>query len=194
MGIIENTFHPERKREENWRAFSSEVGGDFTSEGMSGGMEITIPFMDHPIQLSTYVDGRVSRTVMVARHNADDFQFRILGWGSRNVPGIDRDPYLNSEFPDLAPKAIVEFNDFQKKTGFLASPEVQRSILLAPDFFTLESKPNLLSWDNRARGTKDRGIISDVNHLHAALDLFKCVLTEMEAADSANGEDASVVA
>ena len=54
MGFLENTFHPDRKRQQNWRQFSSEVGGIFTSEGASGDDEIHIPFMDHRITVDAF--------------------------------------------------------------------------------------------------------------------------------------------
>ena len=69
MGFLENTFHPDRKRQQNWRQFSSEVGGIFTSEGASGDDEIHIPFMDHRITVSANL-GKID----------DMRQSQRLGW------------------------------------------------------------------------------------------------------------------
>ena len=189
MGFIENTFHPDRKREQNWRRFSHEAGGIFVVEGVSGGSEVHIPFMGHQIQLSTYFDRRVSRTVLTSEYSSDEFKFKIFGWGGRNVPKVDRDPYLNSEYPDLAPRMKVEFNDSNKLTSLLASPDLRQSLLECPAFFTLEAKPDLLSLDNRAHGSKDNGIVIDLNQLHAAFNIFRCAMLRLEAVGSASTED-----
>ena len=114
MGFLSNALHPDRKRQENWRQFSGVVGGILVSEGESGGDEVHIPFMDHLITVSARTEGRARRTVLTANHSNEDFQFKIFGWGGRKVPEVDRDPYLNSEFPDLAPRAKVEFDDVMK--------------------------------------------------------------------------------
>ena len=189
MGFIENTFHSDRKRQENWRRFSREAGGIFIVDGASGGGEVHIPFMGHRIKVSTYTERRVSRTVLTSTYSSDGFQFKIFGWGGRNVPEVDRDPYLNSEFPELAPRMKVEFNDPKKLTSLLASPDLRRFVLEAPAFFTLEARPDLLCLDNRAHGSIDNGIITDVNHLHAAFNLFKCALYGMEAIGPASTQD-----
>ncbi len=195
MGFLENTFHPDRKRQQNWRQFSSEVGGILISEGASGGDEIHIPFMDHRITVSTNTEGRAKRTVLTARHSSEDSQFKIFGWGGRKVPEVDRDPYgwggrkvpevdrdpyLNSEFPELAPRAKVEFDNVKKLTNLLSSADLRHFILEVPVSFTLESKPGLLSLDNRSYDSTDNGIITDVDHLHAALNVMKSALREME--------------
>ena len=180
MGFLENTFHPDRKRQQNSRQFSSEVGGIFISEGASGGDEIHIPFMDHRIIVSTNAEGRAKRTVLSARHSNDDSQFKIFGWGGRKVPEVDRDPYLNSEFPELALRAKVEFDNVKKLTNLLSSADLRHFILEVPVSFTLESKPGLLSLDNQSYDSTDNGVITDVEHLHAALNVMKCALYEME--------------
>jgi len=102
MGLIDSAFHPDRKRQENWQRFSREVGGAYISEGPLGGDEILIPFMGHRITVRTQTQGRGRCTVMSAQYSSDGPQFKIFGWGGRKVPEVDRDPYLNSEFPDLA--------------------------------------------------------------------------------------------
>ena len=189
MGFMEGLFHAERKRQENWQSFSREAGGAFIVEGLSGGDEIHIPFMDCRIELSTCSQLGVSRTVLTSSYSSDEFQFKIFGWGGRHVPAVDRDPYLNSEFPDLAPKMKVEFNDSKKLTSLLASPELRHFLLEAPASFTLEAKPGLLSLDNRAHGSKEHGIITDLNHLHSALNLFKSTLYQLEAIRPASSEE-----
>ncbi|MCH7735932.1 MAG: hypothetical protein IH872_00870 [Chloroflexi bacterium] len=186
MGFIENAFHPDRKRQEIWRTFSHEVGGIFISEGVSGGDEIHIPFMGHRITVSTIIEGRASRTVMTVNYSSGDFQFKIFGWGGHKVPEVDRDPFLNSEFPDLAPRVKVEFNDAKKLTSLLASAVLRELVLEAPAYFTLEAKSGSLSLDNRAHGSVYNGTITDVDHLHAAFNLLKCVLHGMEATGSAS--------
>jgi hypothetical protein len=185
MGLIDSARHPDRKRQENWQRFSREVGGTYISEGPSGGNEIHIPFMGHRITVSTQTEGRAKRTVMSAQYSNDDLQFKIFGWGGRKVPEVDRDPYLNSEFPDLAPRVKVEFNDAKKLTRFLASADLRELVLEAPACFTLEAKPGSVSLDNRAHGSIDHGNIIDVDQLHAAFDLMKCALLGLEAIESA---------
>ena len=189
MGFIENALHPDRKRQENWRHFSSEVGGIFLSEDASGGDKVHIPFMGHRITLSAFTEGRARRTVLTARYSSDDFQFKIFGWGGRKVPKFDRDPYLNSEFPDLAPRVKVEFNDAKRLNSLLASVDLRGFVLDAPAHFTLEAKTNSLCLDNRAHGSEHHGIITDVSHLHAALNLLKCALHGMERIGSASVEE-----
>ena len=180
MGFLTNALHPDRKRQGNWRQFSGEVGGIFVPEGESGGDEIHIPFMGLLIIVSTHTEGRARRTTLTANHSNEDFQFKIFGWGGRKVPEVDRDPYLNSEFPDLAPMAKVEFDNVQKLTGLLSSVDLRRFILGVPVSFTLEAKPGLLCFDNRAYDSTDNGMIKDVDHLHAALNVMKCALLKME--------------
>lgn len=189
MGFIENTLHPDRKRQENWRRFSNEVGGIFIVEGVSGSDEIHIPFMDHRVQLSTLTDHRSSRTVLTSMYSGDEFQFKIFGWGGRSVPKVDRDPYLNSEYPDLAPRIKVEFNDAKKLTSLLASPDIRQMLLGAPSFFTLEAKGDLLRFENQSHDSMDDGVITDVNLLHSAFNLFKCALYQLEAIGPASGDD-----
>ena len=178
--FLESTFHPDRKRQQNWRQFSSEVGGIFISEGASGGDEIYIPFMDHRITVSTDTEGGAKRTVLTARHSSEDSQFKIFGWGGRKLPEVDRDPYLNSEFPELAPRAKVEFDNVKKLTNLLSSADLRHFILEVPVSFTLESEAGLLRLDNRSYDSSDNGVITDVEHLHAALNVMKCVLHEMQ--------------
>jgi len=180
LGFFENTLDPDLKRQENWRQFSSEVRGIFVSEGASGGDEIHIPFMDHRITVRANTEGHARRTVLTARHSNEDSQFKIFGWGGRKVPKMERDPYLNSEFPDLAPRTKVEFDDVKKLTNLLSSADLRHFILEVPVPFTLEFKPGLLSLDNRSYDSTDNGIITDVDHLHAALNVMKCALREME--------------
>ena len=189
MGFIENTLHPDRKRQENWRRFGNEVGGIFIVEGVSGSDEVHIPFMDHRVQLSTLTERRSSRTVLTSRYSGDGFQFKIFGWGGRSVPKADRDPYLNSEFPDLAPRIKVEFNDSKKFTSLLESPDLRQMLLEAPSFFTLEATSSLLRFDNCAHDSKENGVITDVNHLHSAFNLFKCALYRLEAIGPASADD-----
>ena len=184
MGFIGNAFHPDRKRQENWRRFSNEVGGFFVTEGTSGGDEVHIPFMGHRIQVSNQTEGSKSRTVMTLVHSVDEFQFKIFGWGGSKVPQFDRDPYLNSEFPGLASRVKVEFNNVNKLSGLLASPEIQQSIADATDVFTLEAGPDSISLDNRTFGSKDNGVIKEVSQLHEALDLLKCISREMKSLES----------
>ncbi len=180
MGFLGTTLDPDLKRQENWRQFSSEVRGIFVSEGASGGDEIHIPFMDHRITVRANTEGHARRTVLTARHSNEDSQFKIFGWGGRKVPKMERDPYLNSEFPDLAPRTKVEFDDVKKLTNLLSSADLRHFILEVPVPFTLEFKPGLLSLDNRSYDSTDNGIITDVDHLHAALNVMKCALREME--------------
>ncbi len=180
MGFLENTFHPDQKRQQNWRQLSSEVGGILISEGASGGDEIHIPFMDHRITVSTKTEGHAGRTILTARHSSEESQFKIFGWGGRKVPEVDRDAYLNSEFPELAPRAKVEFDNVKRLTNLLSSADLRHFILEVPVSFTLESKSGLLSLDNRSYDSTDNGIITDVDHLHAAINVMKSVLGEME--------------
>ena len=185
MGLIDSARHPDRKRQENWQRFSREVGGTYISEGPSGGNEVHIPFMGHRITVSTQTEGRVKRTVMSAQYSSGGLQFKIFGWGGRKVPEVDRDPYLNSEFPDLAPRVKVEFNDAKKLTSFITSADLRELVLNAPADFTLEARPGSLSLDNRAHGSVNHGQISDVDQLHAAFNLIKCALRGLEAIESA---------
>jgi len=150
------------------------VRGIFVSEGDSAGDEVHIPFMDHRITVSIHTEDRARRTVLTANHSNEDFQFKIFGLGGRKVPVVDRDPYLNSEFPDLAPRSKVEFNDAKKLTYILSRADLRHFILGVPVSFTLEAKLGLLSLDNRAYDSTDNGMITDVDHLHAALDVMKC--------------------
>ena len=53
-------------------------------------------------------------------------------------------------------------------------------ILEVPVSFPLESEAGLLRLDNRSYDSTDNGIITDVEHLHAALNVMKCALHEME--------------
>jgi len=112
--------------------------------------------------VSIHTEGRARRTVLTANHSNEDFQFKIFGLGGRKVPVVDRDHYLNSEFPDLAPRSKVEFNDAKKLTYILSSADLRHFILGVPVSFTLEAKPGLLSLDNRAyysttkQGSADR--------------------------------------
>jgi hypothetical protein len=184
MGIIGNALHPYRKRQENWRRFSNEVGGVFVTEGQSGGEEVHIPFMGYRIEVSNKTDGCNTRTMMTLGHSSDEFQFRIFGWGDNEVPPFDRDPYLNSEFPGLASRAKVEFNNVKKLSGLLASPEIQQSIADATDAFTVEAGPDSISLDNRAFGSKDNGVIKEVSQLHEALDLLKCISRGIRSMES----------
>ena len=184
MGLIESALHPDRKRQENWQRFSREVGGTYIFEGPSGGDEIHIPFMGHRLTVRTQTEGRAKRTVMSAKFSNDDLQFKIFGWGGRKVPEVGRDPYLNSEFPDLASRVKVEFNDAKKLTSFLANAGLRESVLEAPAYFTLEARPVSLSLDNRTHGSTDYGQITDVDKLHAAFDLMKCALHGLEAIES----------
>ena len=185
MGLIDSARHPDRKRQENWQRFSREVGGTYISGGPPGGDEIHIPFMGHRITVSTQSEGRAKRTVMSTQYSSDNLQFTIFGWGGRKVPEMDRNPYLNSEFPDLASRVKVEFNDAKKLTSFLASAGLRESVLEAPDYFTLEAKPGSLCLDNRAHGSVNHGQIIDVDQLHAAFNLIKCALRGLEAIESA---------
>ena len=184
MGLIDSARHQDRKRQENWQRFSREVGGTYISGGPPGGDEIHIPFMGHRITVSTQSEGRAKRTVMSAQYSSGDLQFKIFGWGGRKVPEVDRDPYLNSEFPDLAPRVKVEFNDAKKLTSFLASADLRELMLKVPAYFTLEARPGSLSLDNRAHGSVDHGQISDLDQLHAAFDLLKCALHGLEAIET----------
>jgi len=189
MGFIENTLHPDRKRQRHWRQFSNEVGGIYISEGDSVGDEVHIPFMGHRITLGMHIEGRAVRTVLTARYSSDDFLFKIFGWGGRTVPEMERDPYLNSEFPDLASRVKVEFNNAKKLTSLLAHVDLRGFVIAAPGYFTLEAGPGQLCLDNRAHGSEDDGIITDVHHLHSALYLLKCALLGMERIGSAFVED-----
>ena len=184
MGLIDSARHPDRKRQEKWQRFSRELGGTYISEGPPGGNEVHIPFMGHRITLRTQTEGRAKRTVISAQYSSGGLQFKIFGWGGRKVPEMDRNPYLNSEFPDLAPRVKVEFNDAKKLTSFLASADLRELVLKAPNYFTLEAKPGSLSLDNRAHGSIDHGNIIDVDQLHAAFDLMKCALLRLEAIES----------
>lgn len=184
MGFIGSAFHPDRKRQENWRRFSNEVGGFFVTEGESGGDEVHIPFMGYLIEVTNKNDGRNSRTVMTLGHSGDEFQFKIYGWGESNVPEFDRDPYLNSEFPGLASRAKVEFNNVKNLSDLLSSPDIQQSIGDATDVFTLEAGPDSISVDNRAFGSKNNGVIKEVSQLHEALDILKCVSRVMKSAET----------
>jgi|GEM_PF-947202 hypothetical protein len=184
MGFIGNAFHSDRKCQENWCRFSNEVGGFLVTEGESGGDEVHIPFMGYRIEVSNKTDGRNSRTVMTLGHSSEEFQFKIFGWGDSEVPQFDRDPYLNSEFPGLASRAKVEFNNVKKLSGLLASAEIQESIADASDFFTLEAGPDSISLDNRAFGSKDNGVIKKVSQLREALDLLKCISRGMRSMES----------
>ena len=185
MRFIENTLHPDRKRQQHWRQFSSEVGGIYISESDSVGDEVHIPFRGHRITLGMNIEGRAVRTVLTARYLSDDFLFRIFGWGGRTVPEMERDPYLNSEFPDLASRVKVEFNNAKKLTSLLAHVDLRGFAIAAPGYFTLEAGPGQLCLDNRAHGCEENGIITDVHHLHAALKLLKCALLGMERIGSA---------
>jgi len=180
MGFIENALHPDRKRQESWRRFSDEAGGFVVSEGLSGRDEIHLPFMGYCIRVSAQSEGRALRTTMTLEYPTDDFQFKIFGWGDRSVPVMHRDPYLNSEFPDLASKAKVAFNNTKKLTNLLASVNLRRCISEATEFFTLEADQNLITLDNRTYGSRDNGLITDVNQLHSILDILKCVFHGME--------------
>ena len=91
--------------------------------------------MGHRLTVRTQTEGRAKRTVMSAKFSNDDLQFKIFGWGGRKVPEVDRDPYLNSEFPDLASRVKVEFNDAKKLTSFLANAGLRESVLEAPAYF-----------------------------------------------------------
>ncbi len=194
MGFIENALHPDRKRQENWQRFSREVGGTFISEGPSGGDEVHIPYMGHRITVSAQTEGRANRTVISAQYSpcfpfsSDDLQFKVFGWGGRKVPEVDRDPYLNSEFPDLAPRVKVEFNDAKKLTPFLASAGLRELVLETPAYFTLEARTGSIILDNRAHGSIDHGHITDVDQLHAAFDLLKCALHQMDEIGTASAE------
>ena len=194
MGFIENALHPERKRQENWQRFSSEVGGSFVSEGRSGGEEVHIPFKGHGIQVRAQTIGRTRRTVLTLGHASDDFTFRIFSWGGREIPLKDRDPYLNSEFPDLAPRVKVEFNDIKKLKSLLANDELRRPMLEAEGSFTLEAESNSISLDNRTNGSKENGIITDVDQLHTALDILKCTSQAMEAIESTEPQEVLMAA
>jgi hypothetical protein len=72
MGFIDNALHPDRKRQEIWRRFSSEAGGFFVSDGESGGGEVHIPFMGRQINVGTKFEGRKSRTVLTIGYPTDD--------------------------------------------------------------------------------------------------------------------------
>ena len=185
MGFIENALHPDRKHQENWVTFSREVGGTFIFGGVSGGDEIHIPFMGHRITVSTYTEDRVRRTAFTTEYSSGDLQFKMFGWGGRKVPEVDRDPYLNSEFPDLAPRVKVEFNDAKKLTNLLSNPGLRELVLEAPDHFTLEARSGSISLDNRAHGSIEHGVITDVERLHAAVNLLKCALHGMESIGAA---------
>ena len=186
MGFIENTLHPDRKLQKNWRQFSSEVGGTFVSEGATGSDEVHIPFMDYRIALSKYSEGHARRTVFTTRYSSDDFEFKIFGWAGHTVPAVDRNPYLNSEFPDLAASVEVEFNSAKKLNSLLTNKDLRQFILEAPDYFTLEATADQLCLDNRAHGSDEYGIITDLGQLHAALDLFKSALCGMDTIGSAS--------
>ena len=166
--------------------FSREVGGTFIFGGVSGGDEIHIPFMGHRITVSTYTEDRVRRTAFTTEYSSGDLQFKMFGWGGRKVPEVDRDPYLNSEFPDLAPRVKVEFNDAKKLTNLLSNPGLRELVLEAPDHFTLEARSGSISLDNRAHGSIEHGVITDVERLHAAVNLLKCALHGMESIGAAS--------
>ena len=189
MGFIENALHPDRKRQENWQTFSSDVGGIFISEGPSSGYEVHIPFKGHQIIVSTRTEGHAKRTVLSTKYSSGDFQFKIFGWGGLKIPVVDRDPYLNSECPELAPSVNVEFNNSKKMNRLLASQTLCKFVIEAPYHFTLEAGPDQLCLDNRAHGSKENGVITDVDHLHAVLNVFKCTLHRMEIIDSASAGD-----
>ena len=194
MRIIENALHPDRKRQENWRQFCGDVDGTFISEGASGGDEIHIPFMEHWIRVSNSNEGGMNRTTLTANYSSGDLQFKIFGWGGRKVPDVDRDPYLNSEFPDLAPRAKVEFNDAKRLTSLLESLDLRRAILEAPASFTMEADLESVRVDNRAHGSINQGVITDVDQLHAALHLMRCALLGMEAMGAASASRVLVAA
>lgn len=188
MGFIENKLHPDRKHQDNWPQFASEVGGIFVAEGASGGDEIHIPYMDYHIALSKYPEGHAERTVLTARYSSDEFEFKIFGWAGHKVPEFDRDPYLNSEFPDLATRVKVELNNAKKLTSLLTKKDFRQSILEAPRYFTLTAGANQLCLDNRAHGSDENGIINDLGQLHAALELFKSALSGMDEIGSASAD------
>ena len=194
MGLIENALHPDRKRQQSWRQFSGEVGGTLVFDDASGCDEIHIPFMERRIRVSISTEGGKKRTTLTAVRPGGDLQFKIFGWGSRTVPEIDRDPYLNSEFPDLALRANVEFNNAKKLTSLLASQALQTAISEAPAFFTMEVDLDSIRVDNRAHGSLDLGVITDVSQLRSLLHLLKCALVRMGDIESASAEKDLVVA
>ena len=136
-------------------------------------------------------EGRRSRTVLTLGYPNDDLQFKIFGWGGHNVPVMDRDPYLNSEFPDLAPRAKVEFSNTKKLTKLLADVDLRRSISESASVFTLEAEPDSICLDNRAYGSRNDGVIEDVAQLHAALEIMKRLSKALDAIESATAQDDS---
>lgn len=143
-----------------------------------------IPFMGRQIHVGTKFEGRRGRNVLKVDYFNDDLLFKIFGWGGRTVPAMDRDPYLNSEFPDLASIANVEFNDTKNLTSLLARKELRRSISEASEYFTLEAGQGEPRLDSRTYGCKDNEVITDVEQLHLALEILKRMFAGMETMDS----------
>lgn len=178
-------LHSEQSRWDNLIRFSDEVSGMFVPEGIFGGDEVYIPFMKGSIKMSTQEEGLAGNVTWTSQDSGCDFKFKIIGWGGRTVPEPDRDELLKLNFPDIASKVNVEFNDGRKLARFLASSELRRLILNSRDCFTMESRNGKLYLDNSSNNSSDNEIADEVNRLHSSLELFKCGMTQLQEIGSA---------
>jgi hypothetical protein len=80
---------------------------------------------------------------------------------------------LNSKFPDIAPRAKVEFNNTNQLISLLDDEDLRRSIAESESVFTLEVEQDEITLDNRAYGSKENGVIKDVAQFHAAMEMIK---------------------
>jgi hypothetical protein len=198
MSILRNIFGP--SKEEIWRQFSSEIGGDFIDGGFWRGTKVEARVKEWTVTLDTYTvsTGKANVTFTRVRApyvNKDNFRFKIYkksmfsGLGKMfGMQDIDvGHPQFDREF-------VIQGNDENKLRLLFGNSEIRRMIEVQPAIH-LEVKDDEGWFGTRFPEGVDElyfqvvGVIKDVERLKALYELFAETLNHLCHIGSAYEDD-----
>lgn len=202
MGLLRKLFGP--SRDEIWRQFSDQVGGDFVKGGFFSQSVVRARHKQWTITLDTYSQGDAETSTDYTRIrapyiNKDGFWFTIYRKGF--FTGVGKllgmqdveigDPLFDDAF-------VIKGSDEQKLRKLFADPVIRQLIEQQPKIH-LTVKDNEGWLKKRFPDGVDEllfkveGVIKDLDRLRALYDLFAGLLDRLCQIGSAYEEDPGVV-
>lgn len=202
MGLMRELFGP--SRDEIWRQLAQEVGGQFNEGGWFGTDFVQVNYGDWTVTLDNFTvsTGKSSTTYTRIRApfiNRDGFRFTLYRSGF--FTGLGKyfgmqdlevgDPLFDERF-------VIQSNNPQKVGALLASPRIRELLMLQSQVgFSVQD-------DEGWFGAKFpdgvdqiyfqiHGVLTDLNQLRNAFDLFAELLNRLCHLDSAYKDDLSVL-
>jgi hypothetical protein len=198
MGFLRQLFGP--SREEIWRQFCSEIGGQYVEGGFWKGVKVQAHHEQWTVTLDTYTTGDSESSTTYTRMrapyvNKDGFRFtlyrRSVFTSLGEAIGM-RDVEVG--YPDFDEAFVIKGNDEAKLRALFANPRIRQLIEMQPTIYLTVKDDEGWFGTSFPDGVDELyfrvvGVIKDVERLKLLYYLFAETLNHLCHIGSAYGND-----